>query len=153
VSVRTNYSVRLEADPHKLTRITRTSQRKCRMKLQVLLLLLLLVTSSLLTTATDSCTNPLEWTKAQNSYSASEYADHRTQCNSKCNAAGHCCTLGVGGCNHVPCTTGCHIAWFSDDLAACKAECDRANSMTDCEVSYQLNIFHCTFMFTFSLTQ
>ena len=34
----------------------------------------------------------------------------------------------AGGCQTVPCTVGCHVAWFSQDLDECKAKCDEANS-------------------------
>ena len=110
------------------------------MKLQLLLLLLTTRSPLAAGTPAGSCTNPLEWTRDPDSYSVSEYADHRTQCTDKCNEVGHCCTLGAGGCNFASCSTGCHIAWFSENLAACKTECNRANSLS-CSVSYQLKWF------------
>ena len=79
-----------------------------------------------------TCTNPLEFTRLPNSYSSDAYASFREACTNKCNAEGYCCTGGFGGCNFVPCNEACHIAFFTDDVAACKAECARANSL-NCE--------------------
>lgn len=41
----------------------------------------------------------------------------------------------MGGCNKVSCNTGCHIAWFSEDLTSCKAQCAIANS-AECEYTW-----------------
>jgi len=76
---------------------------------------------------TSSTTCPPTYEPEDNTYSLQQYSDARSQCTDACNAAGYCCTLGSGLCNFVPCTTGCHIAWFSSDLAHCKEECAIAN--------------------------
>jgi len=76
-----------------------------------------------------SCTTPLEYVKLPGSFSIDEYSTFRDQCTQKCNNNGYCCTKGMGGCNALPCNTGCHIAFFTDDVAACKAECTRGNSL------------------------
>ncbi len=83
--------------------------------------------------SSDSCTDPFSFTELPNSFTADEYVSFRAQCTNKCNAEGHCCTLGFGGCDTVPCNEGCHIAFFTDNVEACKAECTRANDAPDCE--------------------
>ena len=78
-----------------------------------------------------TCTNPVIFTPIPGSFTVSDYTSYREQCNDKCNAAGYCCTKSSGMCGVVPCSEGCHIAFFSDDLAACKAECAVANDQDD----------------------
>ncbi len=78
--------------------------------------------------ASTSCTNPLEFVALPNSFSKAEYQSYRAQCTEKCNAEDYCCTKGFGGCNVIPCNEGCHIAFFAESLAACKAECERGNN-------------------------
>ena len=80
-------------------------------------------------------TCPPSYEVDDNSYSLSQYGEDRGLCTDACNAAGYCCTLGSGGCNAVPCNTGCHIAWWTGSVAECKAECDRANGMS-CEYTW-----------------
>lgn len=70
---------------------------------------------------------PPPHTPPPNSISSTKYTSARTTCTDSCNAAGYCCTLGYGGCNKVPCNTGCHIAFFSSEKQACYDECDVAN--------------------------
>lgn len=60
-------------------------------------------------------------------FAIDQYTEYRKQCIAECNRSGHCCTIGQGGCNRVPCATGCHIAWFSDSLEKCYEQCDIAN--------------------------
>ena len=84
---------------------------------------------------TSTCTEPLGFVRLPNSFSAAEYNSYRGQCTDKCNAEGYCCTKGSGICNKLPCTEGCHIAFFSDTLTACKAECTRANGLS-CEYTH-----------------
>jgi len=96
-----------------------------------LLGLLLLLPPQVLSTC------PPEYSADSNSFSLQQYAADRTLCTQSCNTGGFCCTLGSGGCNVVPCTTGCHIAWFSASLAACKAQCDVANAAPDCSYTYR----------------
>jgi hypothetical protein len=68
-----------------------------------------------------------------------DYIASRTGCTESCNTNGNCCTLGLGGCNKVPCTTGCHIAFFTSDVDACKAECAIANdgAINSCSYTYR----------------
>jgi hypothetical protein len=68
-----------------------------------------------------------------------DYIASRTGCTESCNTNGNCCTLGIGGCNNVPCTTGCHIAFFTSDVDACKAECAIANdgAINSCSYTYR----------------
>ncbi|GMH75734.1 hypothetical protein TL16_g06855 [Triparma laevis f. inornata] len=80
-------------------------------------------------------TCPPEYSADDNSYSLSQYGEDRNLCTNACNIAGYCCTLGSGGCNAVPCNTGCHIAWWTETVDECYAECDRANSMS-CEYTW-----------------
>merc|ERR1712150_73635 len=61
------------------------------------------------------------------SFTIDQYTEHRKQCIAECNRNGHCCMIGQGGSNHVPCATGCHIAWFSETLEKCYEQCDIAN--------------------------
>lgn len=81
-----------------------------------------------------SCTNYFEYTNNvdPNAFTGEFYDSYRQTCTDKCNVAGFCCTKAVAGCEKVPCNEGCHIAFFSTDVAACKAECERANSSPDC---------------------
>ena len=95
----------------------------------------------------NTCENPLGLIRLPNSFPPSDYINHRTQCTDKCNAEGYCCTFGSGGCNYVPCTEGCHIAWFSDSVAACKAECAKANT-EDCEYTHSQHAQIATLGFT-----
>jgi len=81
---------------------------------------------------------PTKFTCTGNTVSLDQYKKYRTKCTDSCNDAGYCCTLGNGGCNHVPCTTGCHIAFFSENLKKCKKECKRANS-DDLSCAYTWN--------------
>ena len=80
---------------------------------------------------------PPAYVPGPNSHPLSTYTSDRAQCTAKCNAEGYCCTKDAGGCYNVPCTTGCHVAWFSDDLSACKSECERANSIAECKYSWR----------------
>jgi len=82
-------------------------------------------------------TCPPKYEPGNNAFSILQYSNHRSQCTEACNSAGYCCTLGSGGCNNVPCNTGCHIAWFSSDLSQCKKECAFANSNeNECEYTW-----------------
>jgi len=80
----------------------------------------------------NNSTCPKTFIPLPNSYSLIDYINSRQTCTQACNNAGYCCTKGAGGCNNVPCTEGCHIAWFSEDLEACKAQCRIANDAPDC---------------------
>ena len=60
-----------------------------------------------------------------NHFSAFRYAEHRDICTLKCNEDELCCTKDSGGAGtRLPCTIGCHIAWFSQDLDECKSRCN-----------------------------
>ena len=75
-----------------------------------------------------------------NHFSAFRYAEHRDMCTLKCNEDDFCCTKDSGGSsNRLPCTIGCHIAWFSQDLDECKARCnwERPNNQ-DCNWEWHL---------------
>jgi hypothetical protein len=85
--------------------------------------------SSAVSASASTCTNPLELIQLPNTFSTADYISFREQCTDKCNADGYCCTSGFGGCNRIPCNEGCHIAFFSDSLAECKAECERGNDL------------------------
>ena len=67
-----------------------------------------------------------------NHFSAFKYAEHRDLCTLKCNEDERCCTKDSGGGFYVPCTIGCHIAWFSQDLDECKAKCIWQGDGLDC---------------------
>ena len=67
-----------------------------------------------------------------NHFSAFKYAEHRDLCTLKCNEDERCCTKDSGGGFYVPCTIGCHIAWFSQDLDECKAKCTWRGDGLDC---------------------
>jgi len=84
----------------------------------------------------NSCKKPLKFTALPNSISINSYKKARTKCTDKCNANGNCCTLGMGGCQKVPCTTGCHIAFFSPSLNKCKEQCELANNNGSCEYTW-----------------
>jgi len=74
-----------------------------------------------------TCDTPLKYTPLPNSFTLAEYSNARSACIAECNDSGHCCTKGLGGCQKVPCASGCHIAFFSDSLDKCKQQCDIAN--------------------------
>lgn len=75
---------------------------------------------------------PPEYSSGDDSFSLQRYGEDRAGCTALCNAGGYACTLDSGGCNAIPCTSGCHVAWFSDDVASCKATCNEGNAAS-CE--------------------
>ncbi|GMI38455.1 hypothetical protein TeGR_g13725, partial [Tetraparma gracilis] len=75
---------------------------------------------------------PPEYSSGDDSFSLQRYGEDRAGCTALCNAGGYACTLDSGGCNAIPCTSGCHVAWFSDDVASCKATCNEGNTAS-CE--------------------
>ena len=75
-------------------------------------------------TTTPTCP-PIYEEGQPNHFSAYRYAEHRDLCTLKCNEDELCCTKDSGGAGHrLPCTIGCHIAWFSQDMDECKARCN-----------------------------
>ena len=61
----------------------------------------------------------------------SDYAAARAACDQACSDQGHCCTKSAGGtCDRLPCTAGCHIAWFSKTADDCEARCAAADART-----------------------
>ena len=52
----------------------------------------------------------------------------REACTDDCNSDGFCCTTNAGGCAQMTCSGGCHLAWYSDNVSACIAACQEANS-------------------------
>jgi hypothetical protein len=71
---------------------------------------------------------PPAWSPSPDAFGESDYVTSRQKCTNACNLDGYCCTLGNGGCGKVPCSTGCHLAFFSSDLDECYAQCDAANA-------------------------
>ena len=84
------------------------------------------VLSIALSSSAQECPPP--WIPDPEAFGEGDYIASRQKCQDACIADGYCCTLGNGGCAKVPCTTGCHIAFFSSTLDECYNQCAAANS-------------------------
>jgi hypothetical protein len=82
-----------------------------------------------------SCPPPYE--VPPNAFALEDYQSHMAACTAACNAAGYCCTSQAGLCAVVPCITGCHVAWFTSDVASCKSECDTNANVGSCEYNFR----------------